>query len=619
VSSINGSLPAEAEVRAALERILSSPGFADAGRLGPFLRFLVETTLSGDGTVLKESLLGVEVFGRPATYDPRTDPIVRVEARRLRSRLADYYEGPGRGEAVRVDLPKGTYVPVFRSSTPAPGAQQPPKVRAPYRAWAHWYFIAPTLMGLLAIYFVPRFWRPVLPKVPPAVAVLPFANVSADPQNEYFSDGLTEELIDTIGQLNGLRVIGRGASFQYKGKEIDSREVGKQLNVSHVLEGSVRRSGDQIRVSAQLVNTADGFTVWSQTYDRPAKDVFAIQQEIAGAIANALKLQLSVLRGPAQVRSTASLEAYNLYLKGRYQWNRYSEEGLKNAVEDFEQAIDADPGYAPSYAMLSSVYALMGYYRIGPVAETWSKAKAAAERAISIDNSLAEAHASLGFVLALQEHRWKEAEAQLRKAVELNPASGEARGAYAISVLLPQGRFDEANTQFAKALELDPAAVFVNYAYAFSLLSSGRVDDAVKQYARTLELNSTTSDMWWDYGMALAYAGRKPEAIEAFRKSAEIRHIDRWEPGSMENALLGNVAVAEKQMEAWAKRENRDDRPTNAVRAYATLGNKDKALEWLGRAFDQGDPQVVWMKVDRRTRSLRGDPRFEAYMKRIGL
>ena len=188
-----------------------------------------------------------------------------------------------------------------------------------------------------------------------------------------------------------------------------------------------------------------------QTYERPAKDVFAIQQEIAGAIANALKLQLSVLRGPALPRRyTTNLEAYNLYLKGRYQWNRYSDEGLKNAVVDFQQAIDADPKYAPAYAMLASVYSLMGYYRVGPTVELWNNAKAAAEKAISLDNSLAEAHASLGFVLGLQEHRWKESEAEHKRALQLNPASGEVRAAYAISCLLPLGRLDESNAQLAR-------------------------------------------------------------------------------------------------------------------------------------------------------------------------
>lgn len=609
------------EVRAALERIVASPGFSEAGRLGPFLRFLVETALSGDGQMLKESLIGIEVFGRPAGYDPRTDPIVRVEARRLRSRLTDYYADAGKEEAVRIDLPKGGYIPVFAPTTPAPGAPSP-RNKAPARAWGNWYFVLPLLMALLAVFLVPRFWRPHLPEEPPSVAVLPFANVSADAQNEYFSDGLTEELIDTIGQVNGLRVVGRGAVFQYKGKQLDSRQVGKQLNVSHVLEGSVRRSGDQLRISAQLVNASDGYTLWSQTYDRQSKDVFAIQQEIAGAIANALKLQLSVLRGPALARRyTANLDAYNLYLKGRYQWNRYSDEGLKNAVEDFQQAIDADPGYAPAYAMLSSVYALMGYYQVAPPAEMWTKAKAAAEKAISIDTSLAEAHASLGFVLGLLEHRWKDSEVEHKKALELNPASGEVRAAYATSCLLPQGRLDEANAQFRKAVELDPAAVFINYAYGFSLLSSGRIDDAVRQYARALELNSSTPDIWWDYAMALAYAGRKDEAMQAWQKRAEIARIRDWRLGAMENGLLGNLELARKQEAEWQAKHDgeRVKRPTDLVRSCATIGWKERALEWLGRSFDQGDPQIVWMKIDLRTRSLRGDPQFEAYMKRLGL
>jgi serine/threonine-protein kinase len=593
-----------------LDRVLQSPGFADAGRLGPFLRFLVERTQAGEAAQLKESVVGVEVFGRPPGYDPRTDPIVRVEARRLRQRLAAYYAGPGASDPVRIELPKGTYVPTFIGSA----AQR-------RRSWGTAIAIGlPVLAAVAALFLVPRFWRPPLPQAEPTVAVLPFANVGNDPQNDYFSDGLTEELIDTLAQLDGVQVVGRGASFQFKGKQVDSREAGRRLSASNIVEGSVRRAGDRLRVTAQLVDAGTGYSLWSGAFDRDARDIFAIQSEIATAIANALKLKLSVLRGPALSRRyTENLEAYNLYLQAKYQWNRYTKDGLERALEYCDRALAADPRYAPAHALKATVYGLLGYYEMGPP-DAWKLSKAAAERAISIDSSLAEAHAARGWVLGLAEWRWQDCENAFKRALALNALSGEVHGAYALGCLMPQGRFEEANRGFRRALELDPLATFINYGYGFSLLASGQVDAAVKQYAKTLELAQTTSDMWWDYAMALAMAGRKDEARKAWEKAAEVAGRPAI-IGVAGVAMLGEVEKARQIMRSWETETagERVEEPMDRARDHALIGETNKAVAWVERAFSERDPQVVWLKVDPRLRNIQSDPRIIDIKRRIGL
>lgn len=608
----------ESVIQGHLEKVLSSQGFVGAGRLGPFLRFLVEQTVAGEGQKLKEAVIGVEVFQRPPDYDPRIDPIVRVEARRLRKRLRDYYEGPGAGDPVRIELPKGTYVPAFKlvgsGRRPAGSALRRRRVWAPALA----ALILASVAG--AAWWV-RSRRAMRADVNPSIAVLPFVNLSADPANEYFSDGLTEELIDALTKVAGLRVVARSSAFQFKGTPHDVREVAEKLQVSAVVEGSVRKSGDRLRITAQLVNADDGYHLWSQTYERELRDIFAIQEEISRAIVNALRVQLRVDLGrPLARRYSDNLEAYNLYLKGRYHWNLYTDEGIHKAVDYFEQAIRVDPGYAPAYAMLAHAYALMGYYKVLPPEDVWPKARDAAQRAIAIDGTLAEAHAALGFVLGLHFWDWAASEKAFRQALELNPASADAHGAYAVGYLLPHGRLDEANSEFDKALRLDPLAVFVNYAAAFSLLASGEHERAIEQYRKTLELHSGHPDMWWDLAMAYGYNGRGDEAMKAFQKSGLLREGSGWRLGPIEYALMGDMDQARKIIdEVDRTAEQRNWRAIDMARTHAVLGNKDRAFYWLEKAFQVRDPQLVWLKADPRFRNLRGDARLEPMLRKIGL
>ncbi len=353
-------------VRTQLRKILSSSAFARSERLARFLNFTVEQTLSGRGENLKEFVIGVEVFDKDEKYDPRMDPIVRVEARRLREKLRKYYETEGLDDPLYIDFPTGAYVPLVKTHE---------AVRAS---------------------------SPVATPAENAIAVLPFVNLSSEQENEYFSDGLTEELINALTKVEGLRVVAWSSAFQLKGKARDIRRIAEQLRVRAVLEGSVRRTADRLRISAQLVDSKDGHYLWSETYERPIKDVFTIQDEISSAIVGALRIKLTGPAGRSLItRYTENLQAYHLYLKGRFYWNKRTEEDFYKALGFFEQAIQIDPKYAPAYAGMADAYIMLGEHGSVPALSIMRKARVSASRALEIDPSLAEAHVSLGSVASL--------------------------------------------------------------------------------------------------------------------------------------------------------------------------------------------------------------------------
>lgn len=614
--------PGPDEVRAALESVVSSEGFAAAGRLSHFLRHLVETALAGQPDRLKESVLGIEFFGRDASFDPRIDSVVRVEARRLRARLEDYYNGPGREDRVRISLPKGGYVPEFSyASAPAP-AQPEPQLTPMPRGWR----LAGILVLLAAIGISLGWWQARsmrrLREAPVAtIAVLPFENVGGDPENEYFSDGLTEEIIHRLARTPGLRVVARSLVAEYRGKPPSLDEAALKLNASMLVEGSVRRQGQRLRVTARLVAVRDGATLWAESYERTAADVFAIQDGIARSIAAALRIQTGAAgtAGPA-VKRPASLEAYHLYLRGRQQANRNTAESMMRAVRYFEDSLQLDPDYAPALASLSVASTMAGYYGLMPPAEAWTRARQAAQRAVAIDPLLADAHAALGLSLAWQDWNWTAAEAAFRKAIDVDPQSATARGFYAVGVLLPELRLKEAQSEYRTALDLDPLPLFLNYTYAFFLLVDGRPADAVSQYERVLELEGLHPDVYWDYGMALAYAGRRDEARRAFQTSRQRRGAKDLNPQGLEAFLCGDVETARRQahgIEAAAAQGRAD--AMDAARLFAALGDRNRALDWLERAVERREPEAVWIKADPRLASLRGLPRHDALVRRVGL
>ncbi len=605
------------EVRAELARVVGSPGFVSAGRLAPFLTFVVERTLAGEP--VKESLIGVEVFGRPVDYDPRLDPIVRVEARRLRSRLAEYYAGPGANDPLVIELPKGAYAPSFRSPTEAAPAEPATALpETPNDARWRWpWALAAAVLGLAMLAGVWAATRRRTLPPPPSVAVLPFVNLSDSASNEYFSEGLTEEIIDRLARIRGLRVVARSSSFRFKGTAQDLRQVGRALGATAVVEGSVRRAGDRLRVTAQLVNVADGFQLWSQGYERNASDVFAIQDDVARAIANALRVELRVGFEPRPEPPTGNLDAYNLYLEGRYHLNHEALAGLELAADRFERATEADSRYAAAHAALAETYAILAYYKLRPAPEAWAKAKASAERALVINPTVAVAHAVRGLATAHNEWKWDQAEPFFKRALELDPRSCDVRVAYVWGLLLPRGRTAEAAAQADQAIALDPNSSTAHQVRSFVLLVQGRLQEAIASYRRTAELNPSHGDIQWDLGMALAYAGQKDAAMRQFRLGGNIHQGGDWEPGVTEYALLGEPDQARAIIEHWPGFHQ--ERPIFIAYSYGLLGDADQAALWLERAYQERDPQIIWAKVDPRLDKVRVDARIQAVIRRIGL
>jgi TolB-like protein/Flp pilus assembly protein TadD len=464
-----------------LQRILASKEFASSARMSRFLRFAVERVLSGQSEQVKEYVLGVEVFDRKPSYDPRVDPIVRVEARRLRSKLESYYAGEGAADELIIEFRKGTYAPVFREKAEPVAHAEAPRAGA--------------------------------------IAVLPFSNLSSEPDTEYFSDGLTEELIHGLTKLDGLMVVAWSSAARLKGQPYDVREIGRQLNVSTVLVGSVRGSGERLRVMARLVDTSNGHYLWSETYDRQIEDLFAIQEEISRAIVKTLQPKLIA---PAIQHGAYNLEAYNLYLKGRFQWNKRTAEGLKRGVQLFEQAIAVDRDFALGYAGLSDAYSLLADYGLVKPADIIPAAESAARKALEIDPTLAEAHASLGLIRSLYAWEWAEAEQHYRRAMELNPGYATTHYWLAIDYFGRLGRWEEAFQEIEIALQLDPLSPIIRQGKGYLLMLSKRYDEAIEEYRQTLDLDCFFYRAFTSMGRAYTQKGMYEDAIAMLQKGRSL-------------------------------------------------------------------------------------------------
>ena len=435
-----------------LERVLASAGFARNERLSRFLRFVVERHLEGKDDELKESVIAVEVFGRKTDYDPKLDSIVRTEAGRLRARLAQYYANEGSGDTLVIELPKGGYTPLFRQSElPGKMALQSASGRdVPSRLGTR-LWLAVALAGLAVALAATGWWWAQRKSEPIAIAVLPLENLGHDPASDYFADGLTDELIRNLSIIDGLAVRSRTSSFALKGKPRNIHEAGKQLEADYILEGSVLRAGEKLRINAQLVRVRDDFPLWSGRFDRELTDVFAIQDEISRGIVNNLRLKL----GRGRRRYETSVEAYDLYLRARALPIQRGLSGYDQSIGPFEEAIAKDPSFAPAYAGLAAAHAVRsGQFRFD-LADELTKMRAAAEKAIQLDPLLAEAHDALGMAYA-RDAQWEQSEKSFRRAIELDPSRSMSYAHFAMFLLLPLGRIEEALQQMRVAEKADP-------------------------------------------------------------------------------------------------------------------------------------------------------------------
>ncbi|MFN2400620.1 MAG: protein kinase [Gemmatimonadaceae bacterium] len=456
-----------------------------------------------------------------------------------------------------------------------------------------------------------------------SVAVLPFANLTPNKEDEYFSDGMSEELIHALAKVSGLRVSGRTSSFAFKGREEDAEAVGRRLGVDAVLDGSVRRSGDRLRIGVQLVGTRDGYELWSETYEREARDVFAVQDEIAHSVVRALRVRLASASGvPIVARQTEDLEAYNLFLQGRALWNRRTSESLQRAVQLFDSAVIRDPSFARAHGAVAQSYALLGAYSFLLPGEMFPEAIAAAHRALELDSTLAEAHSALGLSKWLYEWDWTGAERELRRAIELNPSYATAHQWYAL-YLGTSGRAAGGVSRMRDALSLDPMSLIISADVGELLYFARRYDQALEQYRQTLQMDSTFAHTHSYLGKVYERMGRFEEAISEHRKAVALSGGSPFFVSSLGYAF----ALAGRRDEAMAiVRDFERDVPDRFVspyliaEVYLALGDQDRAFVHLERALAERMPEVPYsLLAEPRLDPLRSHPRFAQLVKRMGL
>jgi TolB-like protein/DNA-binding SARP family transcriptional activator len=455
-----------------------------------------------------------------------------------------------------------------------------------------------------------------------SVAVLPFTNLSGDTNNEYFADGLTEELILALARLQGVRVTARTSAFSFKGKDLDVREIGGRLGVRHVVEGSVRRAGSRLRISAQLVNVSDGYTVWSETYDRHLEDVFEVQDEISHAIVRALNIRLGRDEtGPLVSPSTADLDAYTLYLQGRVFWNLRTPEGLALGMQRFQQALERDPEFARAYAGIADSYTLLvGYGALSPK-QGYPRAKEAAERALALDSTVAEAHASFGLVKLYYEWDWPGAGAHLERALQLSPGNATVRQWYG-HYLACRGQMDAAISQMQRAVELDPLSPVLKTAEGTVLYYARRYEDAISILNRSLEVDPT---LWVTRAQLAAVYLRQGLPGKAIAEAAEAGRLSGGRH-PLPAALLGySYGVSGRRAEALEVLASIQDQatrqyvsPVYVAAIYIGLDDRASAFEWLEKAAEERDDWMVYLRADPAFDPLRSDPRFFRLLARVG-
>jgi serine/threonine-protein kinase len=568
---------------------LRSQVFVRSSRLSRFLHFAVDQTLCGKQADLKEQLIGREVFDRKTDYDPRIDPIVRVEARRLRVKLRTYYTSSGRGDRIWIAFPKGTYAPVFRFR------QKTRAVR-------------------------PKANPPSGPSSEKSVAVLPFSNLTPDAGDDYFSDGLTEELIHLLTRIPRFRVVAWNSASQLRGREQDLAGIRQQLKVGTVLRGSVRRTASRVRVNAQLIDAETGAYLWSEAYDHELRDVFALQEEMARAIVSALHLTLTSREPTAPARRLPHLRCYNFCLQGRFHANKRTREGLRKSVSCYQQAIAADDSCADAHAGLADAYSLLADYGLLNPANAMPKARAAAEKALALDSQSAEANVSLAFIRTVADWDWAGAESLYRRAIELNPGYSRARHWFGLDHLALLGRFDEAMSEVRAAHDLDPLSLIIREGCGYMHTLRREYAQAIRVYQELLELDGTFYKAHSSMGRALCLMERYDEALEAFETARTLA-------GNVPNilsalgqtlALAGHAKEARKRLKELQALADKQWVPSVCFAIlYLGLGEYHDALNWLEAATERREIAVTALKVHPMYDPLRAEPRFATLLTRI--
>ncbi len=652
--SVSGDL-----IRQELARLLASQTFHAAKGQKRFLWFVVEQTLAGCAQELKEYTVGVQVFKRGSQFDPRLDTIVRVEARKLRTRLAKYYEGEGKRNPLRIALPSRGYVPTFRQPDPVSALPEAPprsiqdggsdqevaqSISTAVGLPATLEFSADGLgQGAPAIssLFASRWLAPVVLcallmltgvsiyiasgrlsrgsqtafPLAPSIAVLPFQNLG-NIKDESFADGLTEDLIDSMGRVKGLQVVARTSAFQFRSKTLDIREIGRALNVRTVLEGSVRTYGNRMRITAQLDDTSNGYRLWSNSYEGSFENALFVQRDIAQEIVTALREQFATAGGVPDLRFSPRKavplkpEAYQDYLRGVYFWNKQTTESVKTAIAYFGQAIAEEPDYAPSYTGLARCYMNIPSFGTTRARDVAPKIRELALKALALDSSLAEPHIDLAFV-AFLKYDWEGAEAEFKKGLQLNPGDAVAHRLYS-TYLSAVGRMDDALGEDKISQRLDPVSPYMLEGIARSLYRMRQYDEAIVQFRKVLALDPQFG--YAHLGLGKVYI-QKHLYKEALTELQLAQQLMGRQPSSIADvarvyALSGNTAEAQKILQEFLEQSRHGSFPPKPISdVYLALGDRESAFEWLAKAVRARDVNLR-LTTDPSYDPIRSDPRF---------
>jgi TolB-like protein len=575
------------KIVAQLDRLLSSKVFRQADRLKRFLTFTVNETIAGHGEQLKEFVIGVEVFDKGPAFDPRSDPIVRVQARRLRAQLARYYREEGQTDEILVELPKGGYTPIFK----------------PFR-------------GVVARRTVPS---PLVSRN--TIMVMPFSDHSEAGDQQHFCAGLSQEIVHKLTGLETIRLVAWNMSDADRNS--DAREAAARANAAMILTGSVRKAGVNLRIVANLIDAVSGCYLWSAAFDKTVESIFATQAEIADAVAERLRIEIQGSGSPKGVRRPpGNLAAHNLYSQGRYHLNQRTEEGLRRALEFFEKAVAEDAQYALAYSGLSDAYGLLGHYGLMPPSEVWTKTASHAAWAVLQDELSVEAHTSLAHVKSTQDWDWAGAEAEFLRAIGLDTRYPTVHHWYATSCLAPQGRLGEALEQILIAQALDPISSIIARDVAAVQYFSRDFSAALEQCDHVVELNPHFPQAYWILGLVQEQRGDFDESAAAFQRAIQLS------PRSprMHAALGRTFALSGKKNEArrilnelHERAGKRYDSPFDLASLYLALGDRESGFNWLAQAFRDRCFEVLSIGADPRFDPFREDPGFMQLVGLLGL
>jgi TolB-like protein len=623
-------------IRATLERLLGTQHFSASSRRGQLLRYLVEHTLAGDADKINEYAIGLDVFQRPTSFDPRIESVVRTEFSRLRQRLKDYYAEDGRRDTVVIDFPPRSYVAsfTFRDAAklgettafpePARAAPQlvPPSGRQVRRTWITGAIVVTCVAALVVAGIM--LWhqhvstaemKQALQEPIHAIVVLPFEDYSPNHQDDYIADGITEELTNDLAQWRDMRVVARTSAFAFKDKGEDVREIGRQLNVDAVLEGSFTRDGNEMRVTAQLNRATDGYHLWSHSYETQSNDMLAMQDEVATSITDAIR-QIGGGSPPVIRPPTTNNEALDLYLQGEYQYHLRTPDSLAKAIDLFEAALKKDPNFARAYLGIGNAEIAATSLTVIPSDRGIPRAREAAQKAIQLDPTLGDAYGLLATVTYVWDWNWNDAEPEFRRALNLG-ADADVRARFGWS-LASRGRFAEAHEQLRLAAEQDPLSIVPPwdefFAYSFERDAAGQK----KSVARLVEIQPGS------------ISGHLVEVVmdAGLHDCGALREESAWlnknfpaVPGTQTAVAFAAICDNNKPeaLRLVTKMRGMQAPHYQLAIVYAMLNDLETAIEELSKSADAHEGQILYIKYDPFFDEIRNDPRYVALEKRVGL